>query len=68
MTLSKKSAKFQIQKRNTMIALREQSRGVFSSFMFLHGRLPMPLEDVRLKTRHSSFARKLWREPNAKEA
>ena len=30
------------KKRNTMIALREQSRGVFSSFMFLQGRLAMP--------------------------
>ena len=29
--------------RNTMIALREQSRGVFSSFMFCQGRLAMPL-------------------------
>ena len=29
-----------------MIALREQSRGVLSSFMFLPGRLPMPTRDV----------------------
>ena len=30
-------------RRNAMIALREQSRGVLSSFMFYCGRLPMPL-------------------------
>ena len=30
------SPKLNVEKRNTMIALREQSRGVFSSFMFFY--------------------------------
>ena len=30
------SPKLNVEKRNTMVALREQSRGVFSSFMFFY--------------------------------
>ena len=42
-----------------MIALREQSRGVFSSFMFCHGLLPVPqLRRGCSGTRHSSFLRR----------
>ena len=42
MTLTGKLRQSIKKKRNTMIALRVQSRGVFSSFMFLQGRLAMP--------------------------
>jgi len=52
-----------------MIALREQSRGVFSSFMFSNRRLPMPrLRRGCLETRHSSFQRVGWCENDSAEA
>ena len=42
-------------KLNAMIVLREQSRGVFSSFMFHLGRLAMPqLRRECVGTRHAS--------------
>ena len=59
MTLARKLRQSIKSKRNTMIALREQSRGVLSSFMFYCGRLPMPLARREcMGTRHSTFLRK----------
>ena len=71
MTLNSEIAKFQVVKRNTMIALRGAIHGyppsearrrsrslercVFSSFMFCSGRLAMPLSDVGVWAHSTSF-------------
>ena len=47
MTLSEKSAKFQLKGGIRWSRYVEQSAWRVSSFMFFNGRLPMPSEDVK---------------------
>ena len=54
MMLNVKSSPKELMKLNTMIALREQSRGVSSSYMSHQGRLAMPhIRHEWLRTRHA---------------